>query len=181
MNPRQLGRRLDLFIGRVGTSVGDVLFERGGEEEDFLLYDRHLPTQRLQRPLADILIIERDPTCAHVVEARNEVDDGRLAAAGQSQQRDQFTGSGLEIDVAEHRRARVVGEVDVIKLDVALGLSRRHRAWVVLHFRFLVEDLEDAHPGGGRSGDHHHHPTETANRHLQDREEHQEHRDLTDS
>ena len=46
---RRAGGRLDLRVGRVGPSVGDVRPNRVGEQEAVLEDDTHLTAQRPQR------------------------------------------------------------------------------------------------------------------------------------
>ena len=57
-----------------------------------------------------------------VVEARQQVDDRRLAAAGGPEQRDHLAGLGIDVDVVEHGADRVVAEADVVEAHLALDV-----------------------------------------------------------
>src|SRR5260221_68176 len=81
-------RAQDLLLGGLGLPVGDVFADRADEEEDILLHDADALAQRLERELADIVSVDRDPTGGDVVEAWDEVHDRRLAAARGPEQRD---------------------------------------------------------------------------------------------
>ena len=43
--------------------------------------------------LADVLAVDGDPAAGHVVEARDQVGDGRLAAAGRADDADRLAGA----------------------------------------------------------------------------------------
>ena len=74
------GRRLDLLVGGVGSSVGDVGPHRVGEEEALLEHDADLAAQRVQRDVAHVVPVDEDGAAVGVVEARDQHGDGRLAA-----------------------------------------------------------------------------------------------------
>ena len=83
-----------------------------------------------------------------VVEARQQVDDRRLAAAGRAEQGDDLARLRLEVDVAEHGADRVVAEGDVVEAHVALDVRQRDGVRLLLDRGLGVEDLEDALAGG---------------------------------
>ena len=55
----------------------------------------------------------------HIVEARDQVDDGGLAGAGGADDRDRLARLGDEADAAQHVLFLLVGGVDVIELHLA--------------------------------------------------------------
>ena len=78
----ELGGRDDLFLRRVGAAEGDVL-EDGSAKEDGVLQDvADLVAQMLEFVVADVLAVDVDFAGLHVVEARDEADDGGFSAAG---------------------------------------------------------------------------------------------------
>ena len=89
---------------RVRPAVGDVVANRADEEEDVLLHDADGRAQRRERDVADVVAVDRDAAVGDVVEARDQVHDGRLAAAGRSEQRDDLAGLRVDVDVARARR-----------------------------------------------------------------------------
>ena len=83
--------------------------------------------QRLELVVADVDPVDGDGPLGHVVEARQEVDDGRLAAAGGAEKCDHLARGGIDLDVAEHGAHVVVAEGDVAEADVALGAGEGGR------------------------------------------------------
>jgi len=57
-----------------------------------------------------------------VVKARQEVEDGRLAAADWPQQRDCLAGLCVDVDLLDHLEVLAVTEGDVFVLDMALDV-----------------------------------------------------------
>ena len=81
--------------------------------------------------LADVDAVDEDRSAGRVVEARDEVDERRLAAAGAADDRRRLARAGAERDVAEDRLLGArVAELDVAELDDAAlgGIGRARRA-----------------------------------------------------
>ena len=70
--------------------------------------------------------VDRDAPGLHVVEARDERGERRLAGAGVADQRDDAPGLELEVDVVQDGPLRVVAERDVVEDDASR--ARRQRA-----------------------------------------------------
>jgi len=83
----QTGRLDDLLPGRAGLAVSDVVRHRAAEEVDLLLDDADVLPQALEGDVLDVLPVDEDAASRHLVEAGDEVAQGRLAAAGGSDQR----------------------------------------------------------------------------------------------
>ena len=96
----------------------------------------------------------------HVVEARDEVDDGGLAGAGRAEQCHCLAWLGHETDILEHRFAPAeVAEVDLLESHLSLEGREFDRVRLLDHLGLDVEDLEDALGRGPRLRDHRHdHP-----------------------
>ncbi len=117
---RRFARPLDARLVGPGIAVGDVVLERGGEQEGVLLHHRDRPAQRLQRDAADVLAVDGDAPRCHVVEARDQVRDRRLAAAGRADDADGLAAARLEADAGERRAPEArIGEVDVLEAQHA--------------------------------------------------------------
>jgi hypothetical protein len=117
MELRELSGALDTLLLGPRIAVGDVVLDRGREQELVLLHDAHRFPQRLERDPGDLLPVDGDRAAAHVIKARDEVGDGRLAAARRPDDADRLAALGREADPLEH--AVVVGagiaEVDVVE------------------------------------------------------------------
>ncbi len=104
------GRGLDLGVGGVGSSVGDVVAHRAGEEEGLLGHDAELAAERAEVELAQVGAVDQHPSGRRVVEAGDELDDGRLPGAGLADQRDGLArGDGERRPRRAPRRPRCSG------------------------------------------------------------------------
>src|SRR5690606_30260009 len=104
----------------------------------------------------DVLPVDGDASAVDVVEAQQQVDQGRLACAGSSHQADLLTRTHQQGEVPDHRLAAGVGEVDVLEGDpAALDLEgasvgpvrdpvrARHRLDAVLDRADVLEQRRD--------------------------------------
>ena len=176
VQPRDLaGLRDPLAIGP-GVAVGDVVLDRGGKQERVLLDQAHGPAQGGERDLAHVLAVDRDPAGADVVVARDQMGDGRLAAARRPDDAERPPGPDLEADVVQGRELAAlarIGEIDVLEAEHGVADDEIARPGPVGDLGLAVEDLEQpgaGHRGPGERVDHH---AELAHRHLQDRHERQ--------
>ena len=141
--------RIDRFGGgpdlrRRGArpAVGDVLGDGPAEQERLLQDHRHLPPQAGACHAAHVVTVNPDGPAAHVVEARDQVGDGRLAGAGASDQSDGLAGGDVEADVAQHRPRRVIAERDAVERHPPVDAIQHQRAGWVGRFFGLVEDQD---------------------------------------
>src|SRR6185295_6196458 len=121
---REPGGLLDFGARGVGLAVGDVLPDRLVEEDRLLLDVADLVTERLQRVRPQVLSVDPDRAFRGIVEARDEVDQRRLAFAGRADDRAHLAGRDFEVDVREDELVRLVAESDMVEGDVA-GKARR--------------------------------------------------------
>ena len=99
---------------------GDVL-EDGSVEEDGVLEDvADLVAKRLDSVVAHVFAVDQDAAGVGVVEARNQADDGRFAAARGADDADELAGLDVEGDVGEDGGLGVVAEGHVAEFDLAL-------------------------------------------------------------
>ena len=83
--------------------------------------------------------------CAHLVEAQQQRQHRRLAAAGGADQRGDLAGLGDEAHAVEHRLAGAIGEADVAQFDPRVGQFQR-RLVVVGGFAGRAVDDFQQHP-----------------------------------
>ncbi len=162
-----LGGADDVVEAGTGTSVGDVVSDRFGEQEGVVEHHADVVAQARQREVAHIVAVDGHPSAVDVVEAGEQASNGGLARSGGSHDRDRLARSQMEVEVAEHGYARRVREGDVVEVDVALAVDEVHRSRSFRHVRLLVEHLVDA--PGRRLGAlaHHHEQPQEAERRLQ--------------
>ena len=115
----------DLVVGGARPGEGDVVAHGAHEEERLLGDDAELPAQRVDGDVAQVVAVDRDLAARRVVEAGDELGDGRLARAGRPDQGDGLARCDVQVDVAQHRLRRVVGERDVVERDVAFDRRQR--------------------------------------------------------
>ena len=109
-----------LLVGRVGPAVADVVHDRVAEQERVLQHDADLRAQAARGDVAHVDAVDRDRARRDVVEARDQVDHGRLARAGRADDGDRLARLGHQVDVAQHRLARLVLGPDVVEHDPTL-------------------------------------------------------------
>ena len=56
------------------------------------MHDADVGPQRIERHVADVVAVDGDAAAGHVVEARQQVEHGALAAARRPEQRDRLPG-----------------------------------------------------------------------------------------
>ena len=91
-----------------------------------------------------VLPADADAPALRLVEAAEQVDDGRLAAAGRTTSAIVSPRRNLQGEVGQHRLACLVVEVHVVELDVAADGARVDRARPVDDLRHGVDQREDA-------------------------------------
>ena len=135
---------LDLVVGGVGTTVGDVRADRVGEQKAVLEGHADLASQRVQRDRAEVVAVDGHPSRVRVVEARQHGRDGGFAAAAGADDRDPLAGRDAQRQVAQDRCLFVVAERDAVELDLATHGGQLGRVVGVSDLRPEVEKLKDA-------------------------------------
>ena len=99
---------------------------------------------RAQLSLGDVAYIapaDGHPPRCHVVEAWDEADQAGLARSGGAQNGDDLPRLCDEADVLQHRLAVVVGEADMLELDITRAVQMLlWRRWV-LHIGLGIQHL----------------------------------------
>ena len=75
------------------------------EQRDVLRHDRDRLAQAVLRDARNILAVDQDAAGLHVVEALQQREQGRLAAAGLADQADALARLDVEVEVLENRGA----------------------------------------------------------------------------
>ena len=130
-----LSRGLDFLLSRIGPTIGDITGHAIGKEENILLHNTDIVTQRGQCHGLNIPAVNGNTPCLQLVKTSYQITQGTLAHTGAAHE-----GHGLaclygQRKVFYHRLLAVVGEGYVFKGDFALQLACVHRIGSVGDFR----------------------------------------------
>src|SRR5213078_2387961 len=115
----RLRRRDHVRLAGLGPGVGDVLGDRGREEDRVLLDDRELPAEVGDAEVAEVGTVKLDVSGGRVVEPRKQADQRALPRPGRAHDAEPSAGFDGERDVAQDRTSRIVRERDVMEGDRA--------------------------------------------------------------
>ena len=142
---RRLGRRPHLVHRGLGAAIGDVVAHGAREEERLLQHHADLRAQARQGHLAHVVSVDEHGAARHVVEARDEVDDGALARAGGAEEGHQLPRLDREAHPTQDLAlAAGVAEAHVAKLHLAADRGQRVRPRRIAHLERRIEELEHA-------------------------------------
>ena len=116
----RLARGEHVLTRGFGLGELDVVADAAREQERLLGHDAELAPQRVERDVGDVVAVDEHPPVERVVEAREQLGDGRLARAGGTDQRERLALRDREVDVLEHERVGRVPERHVLERDLAL-------------------------------------------------------------
>src|SRR5690606_24363209 len=129
-----LARGLDhLFLGRVGPAVHDVLAYRAVQQRGVLGDHADGRAERILGDRGDVGAVDPDRAAFAVVEAQQQVDQGRLAGAGAADQADLFARAHVQVQALDHAALLAVVEGHVVEVDVAAHRADGLRAGPVVH------------------------------------------------
>src|SRR5690606_4141807 len=92
-----------LFADLVLSAIGDVGGDGIVEEHHLLPHQRNLPPQIRQRVLANRVSVEQDLALRHLVEARQQAHQRRLAAARAAHERHRLPAGYIQIYPVQYR------------------------------------------------------------------------------
>ena len=95
-----------LFVAGLGPAVADVVGNAAREDHCFLRHHRDTRAQFGQAHMAQIDAINPDDPFADVVEALQQLEDGRLAGARRTDQGHRLTGADAQIEAVQYRLGR---------------------------------------------------------------------------
>ena len=96
MGIRSVGGLDDSLIADLVFAVADVVAHRIVEQESFLGNDSNLPPERGQADLAEVHAVDEERPFCRVVEAGNEIDEGRLTGAAAPHKSQHLAGPDLQ-------------------------------------------------------------------------------------
>ena len=108
-----------------------------------MAHQRDGSAQRGERHTADVGTVDQHAARAGVVEARDQVQHGRLARAGGADQGDGLAGGHDELGAIERRSAVRIGEPHRLETDFAAAHHQRQRTRRVLDLWLDIEHGED--------------------------------------
>ena len=147
MRVRGLCRGDDLRLAGAELAERDVLADRAAEQVHDLADIGDLPAQRAARYGGDVLAVDQDAPGIDVVEAQDQIEHRRLAAArGADQRGDLARAARRKLMPRSTGASATVGEVHVGEFE-ARRRQRERRAVVIVRLaRRAVDDLvEHAH------------------------------------
>ncbi len=124
----------------------DIRADRVIEEDDFLTHERDLFAQALELVFAHIVTIHANRAFIDIIEARQQIHERRLAAAGAPDDGDHLPCFDPERDVFERRAlARRIRERRMLELDLSAHALRN--AHPTRRLGRLIQELEEALTG----------------------------------
>src|SRR5581483_3118670 len=141
------GGGLDFFHGNVRLAVSDVVAYGVVEEHGFLGNDADLRSQRGERDVADILVVDEDAAACDVEEARNQVNQSALPCSAGADDGENLPAFYVEIDAAHNFPGLIaigqVGEGDILEANVVAEARKRFGAMLFVHNIFGIHELEE--------------------------------------
>ena len=147
---RSLRRRNDLLARRIGLAVRDVVVHRALEEPRLLQHHAEGTPEAIARDARGICAIHADFASIHIVEAKQQVDEGRLAAARWPHQGVALPRLSVHADIPQQRTGGNVGEIHVRELDLAPSIHQLYGAGSIGLFFRRIHEREEA-PRRGES------------------------------
>ena len=143
---------LYLFLGGVAHAEGDVVVERVVEEDGLLVDIADELSQVVYAQVLDIDAVDEHLALLHIVVTGDEVEQGRLARAALSHDRDGLALGYDEVDVAQHPLL-VVAEGHVAELNLVLQPADVYGVLLLADVYFGIEYPVDALHAGQALGD----------------------------
>src|SRR5262249_11862943 len=109
----------NLFLRRVGSAIGDVLANGGGEKERVLENDGDLCAQRFLRNLTDIAPISLHRAGGLIVKTRHQAEQCAFARPRATHESNNLVWLDGKIDIVQNDSAFGVTKIDGAKLDPA--------------------------------------------------------------
>ena len=118
----KLRRSHDFLVGRIQTTVADIIADGAGKQVGILQNDTERAAEVRLFDLIDIDAVVADLAVREVVETVDQVGDGRLARARCADERDLLTGLSIQRDVVQNDLIRVITEIHIEEADIAADL-----------------------------------------------------------
>ena len=149
-----LGGGAHFLVGRVELAKADVLRNGAAKQVRVLQHNAERPAQAGLGNVLDVDAVVRDLAVIDLVEAVDEVGDGRLTGACGAHKRDLLPRLGKQVEVREHTGARHVGKVHGMEAHVAgkrdqaareLGTVGSHRTARLINGSHIMQVPVRAH------------------------------------
>jgi hypothetical protein len=145
-----LGRPDDVVVRGVQAPITDILHHRVREQKGVLQHQPKPAAQLGFGDLADVHAVDADRPAVDLIEAGQQIDDGRFSGPGRADQGDGLAGPGLERHVPDHRRVAAVAEGHMFEADLPAHGHSPHGSRRGIDLRRGIHDLEDPlGPGQG--------------------------------
>ena len=148
----------EFLVAGAGAAVEQVVADRTVQQRGVLGDHADVGAQAFLAQRGDVLSVDQDAPALQVVQAQEQVDQGRLARARRPDQADLLAGADLQVEPGDDSAALSVVEVDVLEAHlavfhlqhariVAVGKGDRlhHGVHAVLDDADVLEDAVD-HP-----------------------------------
>src|SRR5665213_1907995 len=131
-------------LGLAGArfSESDVLAHGTAEQKDVLSDIGDVLSQRPARHLSDVLPVDFDAALIGVIKAQDEIEHGRLSAAGRTDQGGELTGLSGKDHAAQHRFVAAIAEMDIVEFQLARNDLQIGHAGVGRLARRRIDHLE---------------------------------------
>jgi len=145
------GGGFHFFIRGFGAAKKDIFAHRAVEKIDILQHDAGLLAQRFQIEPADIHAVQADAAALHIVETRDQADQGGFSHAGGADKGYHLVCGYIQIDMLEHIVAVAIGEGDILETQrAAHRLGQRQGLRLLLHLFVFCQ--QPGYPVGAGQG-----------------------------
>ena len=145
-----LGGGDDLLIGRIGSSVGNILPHRSGRKPGVLQDHAIAFPQRMAGHPANVGISDLDASLLDVIKPHEQVDDGGLSASRGTYDGHALTALQGQIQVADQLLLWRIGESHVGQRHATVGLLQHHGIGGIRDLGVRLDQLKEP-CGAGRS------------------------------
>ena len=132
----------------LGRAVADVVENRVVEEHRLLGDQPDLAADVAEPHVGQGHAVELDHAGGGIGETRNQVGQRALAAAVGADDGDRLAEGDPQIDLFEHRLARLIGEADVLEHQIAVVAVEGDGLFRIADLRLAIEPREDPVGGG---------------------------------
>lgn len=143
LDARGRDRRFELFPGRVGAPIGQIVLEGVVEEHGFLGHQTDLVAKPALAHVSQIVAVDDHAPLARIVEPLKERHHRRLPGAARTDDGDFLTGSHVEIEPVEDGAPGLVSEPDALEANLTPEPRRLDRVRRVRDLVVRVEELEE--------------------------------------
>ena len=133
-----------VFVRSVKLSVPDV-FHDGAVEKPRVLqhHAEHFP-KFAPVEIPDVMAVDADGAAVHVIEPHEQLDHGRLAGAGRTDDGDLLAFLHFRGEVIDDRFVGIISEIHMVKFHISVQAFHGHRIRHGLVLFLFIQELEDA-------------------------------------